>query len=91
MRKLHICLAIIIAISMISRADNVFLPDGNGKNWSEDSNWSEGLAPNSTGAAASIGVPKSFKKNKGWRNIHLDSTITVGVVNVTCGGVYEPF
>lgn len=66
---------------------NEFIPTGNGENWDKDANWSEGAFPNEAGAWAVVGVPTAFKKDKGWRNIHINKTdVTVGHVEMTCGG-----
>lgn len=66
---------------------NEFLLSTNGENWDKDANWSEGYFPNEAGATAVIGVPTEFKKDKGWRNIHINKTsVTVGHLEVTSGG-----
>lgn len=66
---------------------NEFLLSTNGENWDKDANWSEGYFPNEAGATAVIGVPTEFKKDKGWRNIHINKTnVTVGYLEVTSGG-----
>lgn len=66
---------------------NEFLMSTNGENWDKDANWSEGYFPNEAGATAVIGVPTEFKKDKGWRNIHINKTnVTVGHLEVTSGG-----
>lgn len=65
---------------------NVFLPSTNGENWDKAANWSEGTYPNEPGAYAVIGVPTAFKKDKGWRNIHINkSDVTVGHIEITGG------
>lgn len=66
---------------------NMFLPSTNGENWDKAANWSEGYYPNEPGSYAVIGVPTAFKKDKGWRNIHINkSDVTVGHVEITSGG-----
>lgn len=66
---------------------NEFLLSTNGENWDKDANWSEGYFPNEAGATAVVGVPTEFKKDKGWRNIHINKTnVTVGHLEVTSGG-----
>lgn len=66
---------------------NEFRLSTNGENWDKDANWSEGYFPNEAGATAVIGVPTEFKKDKGWRNIHINKTnVTVGHLEVTSGG-----
>ena len=81
-----IALSLALTISFAAAA-NDFLPSGNGENWDLAGNWSEAVYPNAPGAHARIGIPTAFKKNKGWRNIHIDShDIVVGSVEVACGG-----
>ena len=66
---------------------NELIPSTNGVAWDDDENWSLGTYPNGAGSQAAIGVPTKFKKDKGWRNIHIEQTdITVGNLEVTCGG-----
>ena len=66
---------------------NELIPSTNGVSWDDDGNWSLGTYPNGAGSWAAIGIPTKFKKDKGWRNIHIEQTdITVGNLEVTCGG-----
>ena len=66
---------------------NEFIQSGNGENWDKVKNWSLGYFPNAAGEWAVIGVPTAVKKDKGWRNIHINkSNVTVGHVEVTNGG-----
>lgn len=66
---------------------NEFLPSANGENWDKDTNWSLGCYPDAPGATAVIGIPTEFKKDKGWRNIHINKNdVTVGHVEMTNGG-----
>ena len=74
-----------IAVALVSSA-NTFLPSGNGEVWSEPSNWSGSVVPDGTGVQVEIGIPTKFKKNKCWRNVHVDVQVTVGALEVTCGG-----
>ena len=69
-------------------AVNTFLPAGNGFNWDEDANWSDGRYPDAPGAGAAIGVPNEVKsEKKNWRNVKIDTNdVTVGSVEVTNGG-----
>lgn len=66
---------------------NEFLSSKNGVNWDKAENWSLGYYPNGAGEWAVIGVPTDFKKDKGWRNIHINKhDVMVGHVEITSGG-----
>ena len=66
---------------------NELIPTTNGVSWDDDLNWTLGEYPNGAGSWAVIGVPTKFKKDKGWRNVHIEeSDVTVGILEVTCGG-----
>lgn len=86
--SMRIACVVALGISLMCGAEcATYLSSGNGDCWDDDANWSSGVFPNAAGAGAAIGVPTAFKKNKGWRNIHINaSDVAVGVVEMTCGG-----